>query len=267
MQGAGSPAGSICLRARIRPVRRIPRIPRIRIGLFGLVAASAPLAARAAPDLDAPALTAAPAPATPETDVVVVQPTASRPPQMGWLGLGVRFGLQEVHLTPPASFATVNSASGQAFAAGDFAIDSSAWTVTPTLHLGGSGFFFKLDLPLSFSSQFTSFGLGLYPINFGVFVESVSLFPYASLGGAANLVESRDTGDPSTSNKLMGAMVQARGALGLKYFPAQGLALSAEIGYSPWAAGILLVTPANSSTQVHGGFGSVFDFSLGVEWL
>jgi hypothetical protein len=239
---------------------------RFCAGLFGLVVASAPLAGLAEPDLDAraPATTNA----APETDLVVVQPTPARPPQMGWLGLGVRFGMQEVHLTPPASFvSTVNSASGQAFAAGDFAIDSNAWTVTPTLHLGGSGFFFKLDVPLSFASQFTSFGLGLYPINFGVFVESVSLFPYVSLGTAANLVESRDTGDPATSNKLMGAMVQARGALGLKYFPAQGLAVSAEIGYSPWAAGILLVTPANSSTQVHGGFGSVFDFSLGLEWL
>jgi hypothetical protein len=243
---------------------------RFCAGLFGLVVASAPLAGLAEPDLDlsAPGLPAAPAPAAPETDVVVVQPTPRRPPQMGWLGLGVRFGMQEVHLTPPASFvSSVNSASGQAFAAGDFAIDSNAWTVTPTLHLGGSGFFFKLDLPLSFASQFTSFGLGLYPINFGIFVPSLSLFPYVSLGGAANLVESRDTGDPATSNKLMGAMVQARGALGLKYFPAQGLAVSGEIGYSPWAAGILLVTPANSSTEVHGGFGSVFDFSLGVEWL
>jgi hypothetical protein len=239
---------------------------RFCAGLFGLVVASAPLAGRAEPDLDLSAPTTTNA--APETDVVVVQPAARRPPQMGWLGLGVRFGMQEVHLTPPASFvSSVNSASGQAFAAGDFAIDSNAWTVTPTLHLGGSGFFFKLDLPLSFASQFTSFGLGLYPINFGVFVPSLSLFPYVSLGGAANLVESRDTGDPSTSNKLMGAMVQARGALGLKYFPAQGIALSGEIGYSPWAAGILLVTPANSSTEVHGGFGSVFDFSLGVEWL
>jgi hypothetical protein len=243
---------------------------RFCAGLFWLVVVGMPLAARAEPvlDLSAPSLTAAPAAPAPETDIVVVQPTASRPPQMGWLGLGVRFGMQEVHLTPPASFVSgVNSASGQAFAAGDFAIDSNAWTVTPTLHLGGSGFFFKLDVPLSFASQFTSFGLGLYPINFGVFVPSVSLFPYLSLGTAANLVESRDTGDPSTSNKLMGAMVQARGALGLKYFPAQGLAVSGEIGYSPWAAGVLLVTPANSSTQVHGGFGSVFDFSLGLEWL
>lgn len=47
----------------------------------------------------------------------------------------------------------------------------------------------------------------------------------------------------------------------------QDVHLSGEIGYSPWAAGILLVTPANSSTQVHGGTGSVFDFSLGIEWL
>jgi hypothetical protein len=239
---------------------------RFCAGLFGLVVASTPLAGLAEPDLSAPP--PATTNAAPETDVVVVQPTPERPPQMGWAGLGVRFGMQQVHLAPPAAFvSTVSSVSGQAFAAGDFAIDSNAWTVTPTLHLGGSGFFFKLDVPLSFAPQFTSFGLGLYPINFGVFVESASLFPYLSLGTAATLVESRDTGDLSTSNKLMGAMVQARGALGLKYFPAQGLALSGEIGYSPWAAGILLVTPANSSTQVHGGVGSVFDFSLGVEWL
>jgi hypothetical protein len=243
---------------------------RFWTGLFGLVVAIAPLEALASPDLDAsvPGITTAPASPATGTDVVVIQPPAERPPRMGWLGLGVRFGMQQVHLAPPAAFvSTVSSVSGQAFAAGDFAIDSNAWTVTPTLHLGGSGFFFKLDVPLSFASQFTSFGLGLYPINFGLFVESASLFPYLSAGGAANLVESRDTGDPSTSNKLMGAVVQARGALGLKYFPEQGLSLSGEIGYSPWAAGILLVTPANSSTQVHGGFGSVFDFSLGIEWL
>jgi hypothetical protein len=239
---------------------------RFLCGLFGIATAIAPLAAIAAPDLDAAPTSNATG--APEAELAVTAPAAAPRPQMGWFGAGVRFGMQDIHLTPPASFVSgVNAASGQAFASGDFAVDSNAWTITPTLHLGGSGLFFKLDVPLSFAPQFTTLGLGLYPINFGVFVESVSLFPYVSLGGAANLVESRDTGDPSTSNKLMGAMIQARGAIGLKYFPAQGLAVSGEIGYSPWAAGILLVTPANSSTQVHGGTGSVFDFSLGVEWL
>ena len=245
---------------------------RCLCGLFGIVAASVPFAALAAPDLDASAISSgasASATAPPEAELAVTAPPATPPPRrMGWFGAGVRLGMQDVHLMPPASFVSgVNAVSGQAFEAGNFAVDSSAWTITPTLHLGGSGYFFKMDVPLSFAPQFTTFGLGLYPINIGTFIESASLFPYLSLGGAANLVDSRDTGDPSTSNKLIGAIVQARGALGLKYFPAQGLALSGEIGYSPWAAGILLVTPAGSSTEVHGGTGSVFDFSLGIEWL
>jgi hypothetical protein len=239
---------------------------RILCGLFGIIAATAPRAALAEPYVNTPPSSTATAP--PEAEIAATSPAGTPVPRMGWFGAGIRVGMQNVHLMPPGALVSgLNAASGQAFAAGDFAIDSNAWTVTPTLHLGGSGFFFKLDLPLSFAPQLTTFGLGLYPINFGVFIPSASLFPYLSLGGAANLVDSRDTGDPSTSNKLVGAFVQARGALGLKYFPAQGLALSGEIGYSPWAAGILLVTPANSSTQVHGGTGSVFDFSLGLEWL
>src|SRR5450432_897173 len=240
---------------------------RYLCGLLGIVTVAAPLAALGAPDVDTSATSSATA--SPEAELAATAPPAATPPpRMGWFGAGIRLGMQDVHLMPPAALVNgVNTASGQAFQSGNFAVDSSAWTVTPTLHLRGSGYFFKMDVPLSFAPQFTTFGLGLYPINFGVFIESASLFPYLSLGGAANLVDSRDTGDPSTSNKLIGAIVQARGARGLKYFPARGLALSGELGYSPWAAGILLVTPANSSTQVHGGIGSVFDFSLGIEWL
>ncbi len=240
---------------------------RYLCGVVGIITAAFPVAALGAPDVDTSATSSATAP--PEADLAATAPPAATPPpRMGWFGAGIRLGMQDVHLMPPASLVNgVNAVSGQAFQSGNFAVDSNAWTVTPTLHLGGSGYFFKMDVPLSFAPQFTTFGLGLYPINFGVFIENASLFPYLSLGGAANLVDSRDTGDPSTSNKLIGAIVQARGALGLKYFPARGLALSGELGYSPWAAGILLVTPANSSTQVHGGTGSVFDFSLGIEWL
>ena len=239
---------------------------RFLCGLFGIITATAPLAALAAPDVDAPVSSSATA--APEAEIAVTAPPVTPLPRMGWFGAGIRVGMQDLHLMPPGALvSSVNAASGQAFASGDFAVDTNAWTVTPTLHLGGSGYFFKIDVPLSFAPQLTTFGLGLYPINYGVFIPSASLFPYLSLGGAANLVDSRNTGDPSTSNKLVGAFVQVRGALGLKYFPAQGLAVSGEIGYSPWAAGILLVTPAGSSTQVRGGTGSVFDFSLGLEWL
>jgi hypothetical protein len=253
-----------------------------RSGLFTILILSAAGASAAenqpvvplAPDTEAsPSLAvpeAQPSSSAPAGDVAVVAAVPAPVRQrMGWFGAGVRVGMQDIHLAPAAYLVSAASAaSGQAFAAGSFDVDANALTVTPTLHFGGSGYFFKLDVPFSFASQFTTFGIGLYPINYGVYVADASLFPYLSIGGAANLVDSRDTGDPGTSNKLIGAIFQARGAIGLKYFPARNLAVSGELGYSPWAAGVMLVTPAGEDqTQVHGGTGSMFDFSLGVEWL
>ena len=189
--------------------------------------------------------------------------------------MGVRLGVSELHLAPSSSLiGQVNQASGQTFSPTDFAIASNARTLTPTLHFGGSGYFFKLDLPFTFAPEFTTFGLGLYPVNVGVFIDRLSLFPYLSLGGAANAVKSRPTPDPGTSNKLIGAIVQARAAIGVKYFPVRGLALSAEAGYSPWTAGIMLTPPSaapgtgnSDQTRMQGGTGSILDFSVGAEWL
>ena len=60
-------------------------------------------------------------------------------------------------------------------------------------------------------------------------------------------------------------------AAGLKFFPLHGLALSGEFGYSPWTAGAVALPPDGASgsdaTRFEGGFGSVLDFSFGVEWL
>jgi hypothetical protein len=195
--------------------------------------------------------------------------------RMGWFGVGLRLGTSEMHLAPSASLINqVNQASGASFTPGDFAIDSSAQTLTPTFHFGGSGYFFKIDLPFSFAPEFTTFGLGLYPVNVGFFVEQIDLFPYLSLGGTANVVKARATADPGTSNKIIGAIVEARAAIGVKYFPARGLAVSAEAGYAPWTAGIMMIPPsatpgsgANDATRMQGGTGSVVDFSLGLEWL
>src|ERR1700690_2314332 len=129
-------------------------------GLLGIVTAAAPFAALAAPDVDAPAPSSTIP--TPEAELAATAPATTPPPHMGWFGAGVRFGMQDVHLMPPGSLvSSVNAAPGQAFASGDFAVDSNAWTITPTLHLGGSGYFFKMDVPLSFGPQFTTLGRGL----------------------------------------------------------------------------------------------------------
>lgn len=190
--------------------------------------------------------------------------------RMGWFGLGLRVGYTQLHLEPPATLVgSYNTATASSTTTAEHTVNSTALSVTPTLHLGGSGFFFKMDLPLSFASQYTTYGIALYPINFGVYLPRAALFPYGSLGIASSIVQSRSTADPTTSNKIIGGLVQVRAAGGLKYFPMGNLAMSFELGYSPWAAGVMLLPPAagSNTTRTQGGFGSVWDFSLGVEWL
>jgi len=190
--------------------------------------------------------------------------------RMGWFGIGARVGITQLRLIPPAGVVNdIDRITGGTAVADQFALRSNVTTVTPTLHLGGSGFFLKLDLPISFGSSFTMVGLGLYPINFGVYFDRFAMFPYLSFGGVASIVTSHATPDPGTSNKLIGGVFQARVAAGLKYFPLHNLGVSGEVGYSPWTAGAVALPPDSASHATHfeGGFGSVFDLALGVEWL
>jgi hypothetical protein len=209
---------------------------------------------------------------SPAATVSVAPPAAPGVRRMGWFGIGARVGETQLRLTAPTSVVNdLEQISGSNAGADTFALRSNVTTVTPTIHLGGSGYFFKLDLPISFGSSFSMVGLGLYPINYGIWFDRFAIFPYLSLGAVANVVTSHETSDPGTSNKLIGGIAQARVALGLKYFPLHGLALSGEFGYSPWTAGAVAL-PANSAsgsdaTRFEGGFGSVLDFSFGVEWL
>jgi hypothetical protein len=203
---------------------------------------------------------------------VTVAPPPPEVRRMGWFGLGARIGVTELRLTAPTGVVNdIEQLTGGTAGVDQFALRSNVTTVTPTIHLGGSGYFFKLDLPISFGASFSMMGLGFYPINFGIYFDHLAMFPYLSLGTVANVVTSHATPDPGTSNKLIGAIVQARVAAGLKFFPLQGLALSGELGYSPWTAGAVALPPDSSSgsdaTRFEGGFGSVLDFSFGIEWL
>jgi hypothetical protein len=203
---------------------------------------------------------------------VTVAPPPPEGRRMGWFGLGARIGVTELRLTAPTSAVNdIQQITGGTAGVDEFALRSNVTTIAPTIHLGGSGCFFKLDLPISFGSSFSMVGLGFYPINIGVYFDHLAMFPYLSFGTVANVVTSHETSDPGTSNKLIGAIVQARGAVGVKFFPLHGLALSGEFGYSPWTAGAVALPPESNSgsdaTRFEGGFGSVLDFSFGVEWL
>ena len=75
---------------------------------------------------------------------------------MGWFGIGARVGVTQLRLTAPTSVVnSIEQLTGGTAGADEFALRSNVTTVTPTLHLGGTGFFFKLDLPISFGSSFT----------------------------------------------------------------------------------------------------------------
>jgi hypothetical protein len=280
-EAAGDPAAPSGLPAPVPAT--VPSAPAVsNAALPAGDAATSPASATPEPAVTATAspavvLPTAPAARSAPVDLVSVTASIASPARrrMGWFGVGVRLGVSELHLAPSESLiGRLNQASGQMFAPGDFSVATSAQTLTPTLHFGGSGYFFKLDLPFSFAPEFTTFGLGLYPINVGILIDRASLFPYVSLGGAVSAVKSRTTADPGTSNKLIGAIVQARAAVGVKYFPIRGLALSAEVGYSPWTAGLMVMPPTaapgtsgNDQTRMQGGTGSILDFALGAEWL
>lgn len=210
--------------------------------------------------------------ASPAATVTVAPPPQPQVRRMGWFGIGLRIGETQLRLTAPTSIANdIEQISGTNGGTDQFALQKNVTTLTPTLHLGGSGYFFKMDLPISFGSSFSMIGLGIYPINYGIWIDRFAMFPYLSFGAVANFVTSHTTSDPGTSNKLIGAIAQARLAAGLKFFPLHGLALSGEFGYSPWTAGAVALPPESGSgsdaTRFEGGFGSVLDFSFGVEWL
>jgi hypothetical protein len=178
-------------------------------------------------------------------------------------------GVVQTKLVPPPDLvARFNGpGAGQTVSADDLELANSAYVITPTLHLGGSGYFFKLDVPVSYNSSLTTVGIGIYPVNIGIFVDCLDILPYLSLGGAASVVRSRATANPGTSDKVIGATAQARTALGVKYFPLRGSAISIEVGYSPWAIGIVSLPGLNGETHMRGGVGSMTDVSVGLEWL
>ncbi|MBC8132335.1 MAG: hypothetical protein H7X95_05085, partial [Deltaproteobacteria bacterium] len=141
---------------------------------------------------------------------------------LNWAGIGVRWGKSQVQLAPRQS----NSSEIRP-------LDHRSTLVTPTLHLGGAGYFFKLEAPMSIGGQNRTVGVGIYPINYGYLFNRTGLFPYLSAGAVTSVVVS---GRDEKGLPQRGGFVQLRAAVGLKYRVIGALTLSAEVGYSRWAA-------------------------------
>jgi hypothetical protein len=149
--------------------------------------------------------------------------------------------------------------------------------VVPTFCVGGDGYFMKLDFPIMKAATATSYGLGLYPLNYGHLFKRAGLFPFASAGVAASVVTLPGQG-------ISGGFAEARGAVGLKVRLVGGLALSAEVGWAPFIAAAVvdkqkmhdlvqssidghMVDPPVGARPARGGLGHGLDFLVGVEWL
>ena len=272
--------------------------------------------ADAAPAMPAPAPAPAPAPSwvspaplpaapaaaavvpavAPDAMVVTSAPAqvAQKPHELGWAGLGVRFGFTSFDLSASpwressrllgeSIDGTVDGLSsgrgkttfGEELASGFHDFQASMKTITPSLHLGGDGYFFKIEAPIGFSSEFRSFGLGLYPINYGFFIPSAGLFPYFTAGLAFHRFTGEAFGEPAS-----GGLGQARAALGMKWRAKGKIGLSLEVGYSA-AIGALASDSAieqalNKDKAPEGkkgpkpvkiGVGRTFDLTFGIEML
>ncbi|HXJ19916.1 MAG TPA: hypothetical protein VMT03_06740 [Polyangia bacterium] len=113
------------------------------------------------------------------------------------------------------------------------------------------------------TAAFTTSGVGLYPFNFSLALRRGALTPYGSAGAAASVVRLASTA-PESNGRLLGAIVQPRVAVGARYLPVRGLALSAEVDVSPCAIGLVTFASGQGGP---GGVGSVFGLSVGAEWL
>jgi hypothetical protein len=149
--------------------------------------------------------------------------------------------------------------------------------IVPTFSVGGDGYFMKLDFPMARTAAASSYGFGLYPLNYGHYFPRSHLFPFLSAGVVGSVLTMPGQG-------VAGAFGQGRLAAGLKARLARGLGVTAEVGYSPFVAAALVdkqkthdmvqsaidgtsVPPTAGSMPSRGGIGQELDVLFGVEWM
>lgn len=213
-------------------------------------------------------------------------PARSSRRRVGAVGLSVRFGGSRVSLRardlPSAGDDLVAFARVTGNDVSEVDFHERLMTVTPSLHVGGDGYFFRVDAPVGFSSGVKTFGLGLYPLNFGLPVADARVMPYAGAGVVGSVVLSDSAGGVGAGALTTGGLFQARTAVGIKLLPGRRADLSLELGYSPWAIGGVVSQREleraaamfergqqvrEPSHALRAGAGDVWDLSVGVGWL
>jgi hypothetical protein len=208
------------------------------------------------------------------------------PGHPGFAGLSIRVGTSRIALRaqnlPMAGDDLVAFARVTGHDVSQVDFHEQLVTVTPSLHVGGSGYFFRVDAPLGFSSSAQTFGLGVYPVNVGVTVPAARVMPYAGAGVVGSFVVGDSAAGAGGGTLATGGLFQARTALGVKLLPGNRTDLSLEFGYSPWAVGGV-VNPTefqraasrlerglqigDPARVMRAGAGNVWDLSVGVGWL
>ncbi len=197
---------------------------------------------------------ASPAAAQPVAPTGTAIPSAvagAEEPTINWIGFGVRLGTTSWNLEADGLRETLREHFPE-YGVGDSVsnqiqdMKGSMRFVIPTLHMGGEDFFFKLEAPIGSNATHTSFGFGVYPINYGLYLQSLRLFPYVTFGVAGHVMTAKDDG--AAKGKLgaaglktesVGYLLQTRLAMGVKWRPWGAVSVSAELGYSPRSAGVL----------------------------
>jgi len=107
---------------------------------------------------------------------------------------------------------------------------------------------------------FSAAGVGLYPIHVEFHAAGLALSSHVALGGSANVIRARAGSDADPSSKVIGAVAQARLAVGGRWQAERNFALSVELGYAPWAHDLVVRAPGPATAA------SVVDLSVSLEW-
>ena len=147
-----------------------------------------------------------------------------------------------------------------------------ALAIALTAHFGRSGYFTRLDVPAAIGQHTCHAGIGFYPVGLAYLFPDARVMPYLGAGALGGMLYTRvDSSNQSGSaeRRRFGIYGQVRTMLGIKVFPIPHIALSFEIGYSPYLIGYLPQdsTTAPKKTYPHeAGVGITWDTNIGVEW-
>jgi hypothetical protein len=183
-------------------------------------------------------------------------------------GIGVSGGVVMLRLSADRALRAFGGSSGTELAdqtpagVASYDLHENLVEIAPSVHLGGDGFYFKVEAPLRQSATMRSYGAGIYPLNYGLLVPALHVMPTASAGVVLSYLADRRT-------DAVGPLFETRVAVGIKFFPTRGLALSLDIARTPWALGALRGRGPDwwQRPDARGGIGNGWDLGVGVSWL